>query len=89
MSHFDQLLKIDDYTTYLSQSRFARVYVEIDLSKLLKRGLWIGDKEHRVFLVVLYEKLPTFCYLCGLVGYGSNTCSRRSSDNQNRPSQSP
>lgn len=51
------------------------------MSKPLKQGFWIGNEEHRVFVVVLYEKLPTFCYLCGMVGHGSNSCNRRSSVN--------
>lgn len=32
---------------------------------------------HRVFVIVLYERLPTFCYTCGMVGHGTNACSRR------------
>lgn len=35
-SHFGRLLKIDDYTSSLSRSRFARVCVELDLSKPLE-----------------------------------------------------
>lgn len=68
-----RLLKIDDYTSSLSRSEFTRIYVEIDLARPLKQGFWIGDDEHRVFVVVLYEKLPTFCYICGLVGHGSKS----------------
>lgn len=68
------LLKVDDLTSSLVRSRFARVCLEVDLSKLLSRGFWLGDDLHRVFVVVLYERLPTFCYSCGLVGYGSSAC---------------
>lgn len=32
-----------------------------------------------MFVVVLYEKLPTFCYLYGMVGHGSIHYSRQSS----------
>lgn len=48
------LLKIDDYISSLSRSKFARVCVEIDLAKPLKKGFWINDDCHRVFVVVLY-----------------------------------
>ncbi|XP_039113739.1 uncharacterized protein LOC120249304 [Dioscorea cayenensis subsp. rotundata] len=63
---FGRLLKIDDFTLSLSRSKYARICVEIDLAKPLKQGFWIGDDEHRVFVVVLYERLPTFCYKCGI-----------------------
>lgn len=80
-SLFGKLLKIDDLTSSLSRSRFARICVEIDLAKPLKQGFWIGDDEHRVFVVVLYERLPTFCYKCGIVGHGTNNCSHQSLGN--------
>lgn len=76
-SHFGRLLKIDEYTTTFSRSKFAWVYVEIELAKPLKQSFWLGEDNHRVFVVVLYEKLPTFYYICGLVGQGSNNCSCR------------
>lgn len=31
--------------------------------------------EQKVFVVVQYERLPTFCYWCGLVGHGEYSCS--------------
>ncbi|XP_039136996.1 uncharacterized protein LOC120274516 [Dioscorea cayenensis subsp. rotundata] len=88
-SSLGRLLKIDEFTLSMSRSRYARVCLEIDLSKPLKQGFWLGDDENRVFVVVLYEKLPTFCYHCGMVGHGSNLCSRRSSRNLNRPLSPP
>lgn len=60
--------------------------MELDLAKPLKQGFWIGDDDDRVFVVVLYERLPTFCYKCGLVGHGSNNCNRRSSGGSGHPS---
>lgn len=73
-----RLLRNDDFTASLSRSKYARICVEIDLAKPLKQGFWIGDEDNRVFVVVLYERLPTLCYLCGLVRHGSNSCNRRS-----------
>lgn len=34
-----KLLKVDEFTLSLSRTRFARVYLEIDLARPLKRGL--------------------------------------------------
>lgn len=58
---FGTLLKIDEFTNTLSRSKYARICVEINLFKPFSRGFWIGDDLHRVFVVVLYECLPTFC----------------------------
>lgn len=75
------LLKVDDYSTSLSHSKCAIICIEIDLSKPLKMGIWIRDDTHKVFVVVLYEKIPTFCYTCGTVGPGSNSYNhQRSAD---------
>lgn len=27
-------------------------------------------------MVIMYERLPTFCYTCGMIGHGRNSCSR-------------
>lgn len=75
IAHLGNLVKVYDLTLSLSRSKYARVCVEIDLSKRLCRGFWVGDDSHRVFVVVLYERLPTFCYSCGVIGHGSKSCS--------------
>ncbi|XP_039136891.1 receptor-like protein EIX2 [Dioscorea cayenensis subsp. rotundata] len=75
-SNFGNLIKVDEFTSTLARSKYARVCIEIDLSKPLCRGFWIGDDFQRVFVVVMYERLPTFCYNCGLIGHGSKSCTR-------------
>ncbi|XP_039134837.1 uncharacterized protein At4g02000-like [Dioscorea cayenensis subsp. rotundata] len=73
-NQFGTLLKVDDFTTSFSRSKYARICVEIDLSKPLSRGFWISDDLHRVFVVVQYERLPMFYYSCRMIGHGSNSC---------------
>lgn len=74
-NQFGTLLKVDDFTISMARSKYAQVCVEIDLSNLLSRGFWIGDDLHRVFVVVMYKRLSTFCYTCRMIMHGSNSCS--------------
>lgn len=30
-----------------------------------------------MFVVILYERLPNFCYMCGMVRHGATSCNRR------------
>lgn len=72
-----RLMKVDEYTSSFSRARFAWVRLEIDLAQPLKRGFRIEDGTSRVFVMILYERLPTFCFTYGLVGHGTNSYSRR------------
>ncbi|XP_039146854.1 uncharacterized protein LOC120284117 [Dioscorea cayenensis subsp. rotundata] len=72
---FGKLLKVDEHTKSLEHTHFARLCLEIDLSKPLKWSFWLEDNDKKVFVVVLYEMLTMFCYNCGLMGYGVNSYS--------------
>ncbi|KAJ0987953.1 hypothetical protein J5N97_006309 [Dioscorea zingiberensis] len=72
-----KLVKVDEFTISLSRTKFARVCLEIDLAAPLKRGFWLEDGARRLFVMVLYERAPTFCHSCGVVGHEANTCSSR------------
>lgn len=76
-SQLGTLLRIDELTTSLVRTKYARVCIEINLSKPLNKGFYIGDDIHCVFVVLLYERLPTFCYVCGMIGHGSNKCTHK------------
>lgn len=53
-SSLGRLLKIDDFISSMSRSKYARICMKIDLSKPLKQGFQIDNEEHRVFVVALY-----------------------------------
>ena len=54
---------------------FLRVHVEIDISKPLYRGRWITlDAEEEIWVSFKYEKLPNFCYWCGMISYDGKDC---------------
>lgn len=63
--------------------------VEIDLDLPLQKGTWVKYDDYAVFVIVLYEKLPVFCYSCGRIGHGESKCSfirsRRSESSHQLP----
>ncbi|KAL0402209.1 UNVERIFIED_CONTAM: hypothetical protein Slati_4250800 [Sesamum latifolium] len=67
-----------DYATTQSQVGWeskTRVKVSLDVRKPLKRGLLLrspgGDE---IMVSFTYEKLPTFCYSCGVLGHIMRDC---------------
>ncbi|KAJ1437850.1 Zinc finger, CCHC-type [Sesbania bispinosa] len=54
---------------------FIRALVNIDASEPLLPGINTGSKTDGVFWVEFqYEKLPLFCYSCGLIGHDEDGC---------------
>jgi len=56
---------------------FVRVKVEVDISKPLCRGrkIDIGEDNDR-WVFFKYEKLPNFCYWCGMVSHDEKDCEK-------------
>lgn len=64
-----------------SQSHYTpyfRIKVAIDVTRPLKRGIYFqGVEGTKEWLQVLYERLPAFCFLCGIMGHGEAKCPTR------------
>ncbi|XP_058734335.1 uncharacterized protein LOC131606068 [Vicia villosa] len=54
--------------------RFLRVKAKIDLKQPLKRGTVIRFKEKNLRVYFKYERLPTFCFVCGRLGHQIKDC---------------
>ncbi|CAN0836846.1 hypothetical protein LINGRAHAP2_LOCUS1628 [Linum grandiflorum] len=55
------------------RGKFARIAVEVDLSKPLPKGVFVDG----VWQVVEYENLPSFCRGCGCFGHFLDSCESR------------
>lgn len=76
--------KIDLRTIKIEQMIYARVLVEVDLSKPFSERVLVTRKMHNVefFVDVMYERLPTFCLGCNMIKHDVNNCRKNSGHNQ-------
>lgn len=54
--------------------KFLRLKTTIDLKKPLKRGTVIKYQGSSLQVFFKYERLPTFCYVCGRIGHQIKDC---------------
>ncbi|CAN1193845.1 hypothetical protein LINPERHAP2_LOCUS42205 [Linum perenne] len=69
-NHIGNTIRLDLATSEGARARYARVCVEVDLSKPLLGKYMIGE---RVFYVE-YECLENICYTCGMYGHKLDVC---------------
>ncbi|KAH7840407.1 hypothetical protein Vadar_016441 [Vaccinium darrowii] len=64
--------------------RFIRVKVYVNITLPLKRGCMVKLASSKPFWVEFrYERLPTFCCYCGMVGHDLQGCDKRFFDMEN------
>lgn len=66
-------VKADTTMLHLERARFARVCVEVDLTKPLKGSVRVNDDRY----FVAYEGLSKICSGCGIYGHLVHNCPRR------------
>ncbi|KAL5804505.1 hypothetical protein ACOSQ3_031305 [Xanthoceras sorbifolium] len=56
--------------------KFLRIKVSIDITKPLKRGIKmrLANFDSMITVLIKYERLPDFCYGCGLIGHSVREC---------------
>ncbi|CAN1156971.1 hypothetical protein LINPERHAP2_LOCUS21262 [Linum perenne] len=69
-NHIGKTVRLDLATKEGARARYARVCVEVDISKPLLGKYMIGD---RVYYVE-YECLENLCYTCGVYGHKLEAC---------------
>ncbi|XP_020679216.1 uncharacterized protein LOC110097278 [Dendrobium catenatum] len=67
-------LYMDKQTKRWDRCAFARVCVQLDLSKKLPKGVWANGLGGAFFQPVEYEGIPLICQACGKVGHKAEGC---------------
>ena len=65
---------VDVLDDCIGWGKFLRVKIVIDRSKPLVRGRTIMVKNKQIWISFQYEKLPKFCFVCGMVWHGNRKC---------------
>lgn len=60
----------------MATGRFLRVKIRLDIRKPLMCGVTVKTKEEGLdrWCPVVYEHLPDFCYVCGVIGHTDRVC---------------
>ncbi|XP_050259988.1 uncharacterized protein At4g02000-like [Quercus robur] len=79
-----EVLEVDVEESGVHWGKFLRVRVKIDVTKKLVRGkkIVIEGGEQR-WIAFKYERLPNFCYRCGLLSHGLKDC-KEGNDNEDQ-----
>lgn len=70
--------EVDTYEEGVGWGEFLRVRVKIDLTKPLSSGRKLKLQRKSVWVAFQYERLPRFCFHCGIIHHGSAGCLGRS-----------
>ncbi|CAN1162573.1 hypothetical protein LINPERHAP2_LOCUS24578 [Linum perenne] len=69
-NHIGRTIKLDLATAEGAWARYARVCVEVDLSKPLLGKYMVDDR----IMYIEYESLDKICYSCGMYGHKLDSC---------------
>ncbi|CAN1786181.1 hypothetical protein LINPERHAP1_LOCUS17144, partial [Linum perenne] len=70
VNHIGRTIKLDLATAEGAWARYARVCVEVDLSKPLLGKYMVDDR----IMYIEYEILDKICYSCGMYGHKLDSC---------------
>lgn len=73
--HVGRMIKFDEENNYGPWRKFMRVRVEIMVEEPLQQELVIErEAGDNIKLLLKYEKLGKFCFVCGVIGHSENFC---------------
>ena len=74
LKHVGEVVRIDQNTLLRLKGKFARVCVNLDISKPLPGSLTIQRPESCVRFPIIYEGLHEVCPLCGAASHQLQAC---------------
>ncbi|KAK9988823.1 hypothetical protein SO802_029062 [Lithocarpus litseifolius] len=80
-SKLGKVIEVNKRLLQAEQAKFMRIRVAISIDKPLRRGRNITNADGELcWLTFRYERLPTFCYICDLIGHDDKHCHVSQSD---------
>lgn len=76
-SHLGGVEEVDTDEKGVGWGKYLRVRVNLNVHKPLLRGRMLKVKDKTHWVVFQYEKIPWFCFSCGVVYHGVLGCSKR------------
>ncbi|CAI0550916.1 unnamed protein product [Linum tenue] len=70
-------IKLDYHTERLERGKFARIAVDLDMTRPLPTRIWLDG----IWQAVVYENLPTICYDCGRIRHSEEHCPEKKPSN--------
>ncbi|CAI0459454.1 unnamed protein product, partial [Linum tenue] len=71
-------IKLDYHTENLQRGKFARMAIDLDMTKPLPTRIHLDGK----WQGVIYENLPHICYGCGKIGHVEERCPARANSSE-------
>lgn len=73
-----EFLEQDTNKNYAHLGNNIRIRVRLNITKPLRRGFMIRlEDSSEIWVTIRYERIPEFCFRCGVIGHIVKDCSRR------------